>query len=122
MNKFEKLYDKQSEFEDMLIMKIQTLPNKPLIDFDKKEQASFSKELALLLYQEVGEFVNAVGNYKLHKTKEDGKDIKEIKEEIADMFIFVLDMALAHKLTATELLNEIEQKQNKNFERQKKGY
>jgi len=122
MAKFEKLYQKQAEFEDMLIMKIKALPNKPLLDFDKKEQASFSKELALLLYQEVGEFVNAVGNYKLHKTQEDGSDAKEIKEEIADLFIFVLDMALTHKMSATELLETIEKKQNKNFDRQKNGY
>jgi NTP pyrophosphatase (non-canonical NTP hydrolase) len=122
MTKFEKLYNKQSEFEDMLIMKIKALPKKPLAEFNEKEQASFSKELALLLYQEVAEFVNAVGNYKLHKTQEDVTNVKEVKEEIADLFIFVLDMALTHKMSATELLEVIEKKQKKNFDRQTSGY
>jgi len=122
MTKFEKLYNKQSEFEDMLIMKIKTLPKKPLTEFNEKEQASFSKELALLLYQEVAEFVNAVGNYKLHKTQEDIANAKEVKEEIADLFIFVLDMALTHKMSAAELLEIIEKKQKKNFDRQNNGY
>jgi NTP pyrophosphatase (non-canonical NTP hydrolase) len=122
MTKFEKIYNTQAEFEDLIINKVKSLPKKKLIDFDKKEQASFSKELALLLYQEVGEFVNAVGNYKLHKTQEDNSNIKEIKDEIADLFIFVLDMALTHKMTAKELLQQVEQKQNKNFDRQKNNY
>lgn len=116
------IYNEQAVFEDMLLMKSKTWPNKPLNEFDRKEQTALSKELALYLYQEVGEFVNAVGNYKMHKSQQDGSDPKEIREEIADLFIFVLDMALTHKMTIEELLAEVEKKQTKNFERQKKGY
>jgi len=122
MQRFSEIYSRQLEFENFLIKKIGRWPGKTLTDFDKKEKTSFSKELALYLYQEVGEFVNAVGNYKMHKTKEDGLESTEIKEEIADMFIFVLDMALTHGMTAEELIKEIESKQDKNVKRQQIGY
>jgi NTP pyrophosphatase (non-canonical NTP hydrolase) len=120
--KFSEIYLKQEEFENLLISKSKSLPDKLLKDFDEKEKTLFSKELALLLHQEISEFINAVGNYKLHKTQKDGKDVKEIKEEIADMLIFVLDMALTHNMSSEELLNEVGRKQDKNFERQRTGY
>jgi NTP pyrophosphatase (non-canonical NTP hydrolase) len=122
VTKFEGIYSKQEEFENLLIFKSKSLPDKLLKNFDQKEKTAFSKELALLLHQEISEFINAVGNYKLHKIQQDGKSVKEIKEEIADMFIFVLDMALTHNMTAEELLNEVIKKQDKNFERQRTGY
>jgi len=119
---FLKLYQNQEKFENLLISKSKDFPNKLLSDFDKKEKTKFSKELALLLHQEISEFINAVGNYKSHKSKEDGKSIKEIKGEIADMFIFVLDIALTHNMSAQELLEEVENKQKINFTRQESGY
>jgi NTP pyrophosphatase (non-canonical NTP hydrolase) len=119
---FNEIYSRQEEFEDLLIFKIKSLPDKRLRDFDDKEKTNFSKELALMLHKEIGEFLDAVGNYKLHKTQKDGKNIKEVKEEIADMFIFVLDMALTHNMTTEELLKEVSKKQDKNFERQRTGY
>ena len=120
--KFADIYLEQEKFENFLISKSSNWPKKPLRDYDKKEKTVFSKELALLLHQEISEFINAVGNYKTHKTQEDGKSEKEIKEEIADMFIFVLDMALTHNLSSDDLLNEVQKKQIKNNERQKTGY
>lgn len=122
MDYFLKLYQNQEKFENLLISKSKDFPNKLLSDFDKKEKTKFSKELALLLHQEISEFINAVGNYKSHKSKEDGKSIKEIKGEIADMFIFVLDIALTHNMSAQELLEEVENKQKINFTRQESGY
>lgn len=119
---FSDIYLKQEEFENMLISKISSLPKKLLKDFDDKEKTSFSKELSLLLHKEISEFLDAVGNYKLHKTQKDTKNVKEVKEEIADMMIFVLDMALTHNMSAEELLDEVARKQNKNFERQRSGY
>lgn len=119
---FEKIYTNQEEFENMLIKKSSSWPNKDLKDFDDKEKTAFSKELALLLHVEVSEFIEAVGNFKMHKTKQDGKGIKEIKGEIADMFIFVLDTALTHNMTAKDLLEEVKSKQEINFNRQKTGY
>lgn len=121
-SRFANIYEEQEKFENLLISKSSVWPDKELKDFDKKEKTNFSKELALLLHQEISEFINAVGNYKHHKTQQDGKDVKEIKEEIADMYIFVLDMALTHNMSADELLEEVEKKQKKNFDRQKSGY
>jgi NTP pyrophosphatase (non-canonical NTP hydrolase) len=121
-SKFAAIYKRQADFEDMLIQKGDIAPEKKLADFDKKEKTKMSKELALLLHQEISEFLGAVGNFKSHKTQEDGKGIKEIKEEIVDMYIFVLDIALTHNMSAEELLEEVEKKQQKNVDRQKNGY
>lgn len=119
---FAVIYRKQRKFENLLISKSHEWPDKSLREFDKKEKTKMSKELALLLHQEISEFINAVGNYKSHKIQEDGKGRKEIKEEIADMFIFVLDIALTHNMSVKELLEEVKKKQDINFERQKTGY
>lgn len=120
-SKFAELYKRQEEFENLLISK-GNWPKKQLNEFDKKEKTKFSKELAFLLFLEIAEFMSAVGNYKTHKTQEDGKDEKEIKVEIVDMFIFVMDMALTHNMTVQELLEEVRKKQEINFERQATGY
>lgn len=120
-SKFEELYARQEEFENLLISK-NKLSNKLLNEFDKKEKTKFSKELAFLLFLEIAEFMGAVGNFKTHKTQEDGKNEEEIKEEIVDMFIFVMDIALTHNMTAAELLEEVRKKQQKNFDRQASGY
>lgn len=121
-SKFSAIYTKQEEYENLIISKSKSLPDKLLKNFDDKEKTAFSKELALLLHQEISEFINAVGNFKLHKTQKDVTDVKEVKEEIADMLIFVLDMALTHNMSADELLNEVIRKQDKNFHRQQTGY
>jgi NTP pyrophosphatase (non-canonical NTP hydrolase) len=121
-SKFKDIYKKQEEFENLLIAKSGNWPGKTLADFDKKEKTKFSKELSFLLFLEIAEFMGAVGNYKTHKIQEDGKDEKDIKEEIVDMFIFVLDTALTHSMTAEELLEEVAKKQKINFDRQATGY
>jgi NTP pyrophosphatase (non-canonical NTP hydrolase) len=121
-SKFSRIYEKQEEFENLLISKSGQFSDKKLSEFDKQEKTKFSKELSLLLFLEVSEFISAVGNYKTHKIHEDGKSVKEIKDEIADMFIFVLNTALTHNMTAQELLEEVEKKQKINFERQNSGY
>jgi NTP pyrophosphatase (non-canonical NTP hydrolase) len=124
---FDDIYSRQLIFENMLIKSINqkkpgSLPNKQLSEFDEEEKASFSKELAFLLNKEVSEFIDAVGNFKLHKSQKDGKSQKEIKDEIADIFIFTLNTALTYNMTPQELLDEVEKKQNKNFDRQKNNY
>ena len=105
-SKFEAIYALQEKFENLLISKTGNWPDKTLADFDRKDKTKFSKELAFLLFLEIAEFMGAVGNFKSHKKQEDGKDEKEIKDEIVDMFIFVLNTALTHNMTAAEL-NEL---------------
>lgn len=121
-SKFAEIFKTQEDFENLLIEKSGNWPGKKLSDFDKKEKTKFSKELSFLLFLEIAEFMGAVGNYKLHKSQEDGKDEKEIKEEIADMFVFVINTALTHNMSADELLEEVRKKQKINFKRQEEGY
>jgi len=119
---FQELYDKQTEFENMILMKSKSWPHKPLTEYNEQEKISLSKELALYLYQEIGEYVNAVGNYKMHKQQRDEMKIKDVREEISDIFIFTLDLALIMGMSAEDVLEEIRKKQEKNFNRQKSGY
>lgn len=121
---FQKLYEEQARFEDFVIMKTKSMswPNKPLKEFDENERIAFSKELALYLYQEIGEYVNAVGNYKMHKSQREQMKIKDVREEVADIFIFAMDLALTMEMSGNDVLSEIKKKQEKNFKRQETGY
>jgi NTP pyrophosphatase (non-canonical NTP hydrolase) len=119
---FEKLYDNQAKFEDLVILKSKSWPKKPLKEFNENEKIAFSKELALYLYQEIGEYVNAVGNYKMHKSQREEMNVKDVREEIADILIFAMDLALIMDMTGEDVLNEIKKKQEKNFKRQETGY
>lgn len=121
-DKFDSIYQRQEEFENLLISKNNLAKTKLLKDFNKQEKTKMSKELAFLLFLEIAEFMDAVGNFRSHKTQEDGKDEKEIKEEIADMFIFVISIALTHNMSAADLLEEVKNKQKTNFDRQKSDY
>lgn len=119
----QELYNRQLEFENLIIFKSKDWPvKKKLHEFDDKERTKFSKELALMLYQEVSEFVNAMGNYKLHKQTKDLTNIKDVKDEIADIMIFTLDIALTFGMTFDELWERVKAKQDKNFKRQEEGY
>ena len=119
---FEEIYQKQKEFEDFIIKKSPDWPDKKLEEFNNEERVAYSKEMALYEYQEIAEFINAVGNYRMHKFTKDKSKVKDIKEEIADNFIYILNFALTHKMTAQELLDAVHKKQKKNFARQEKGY
>lgn len=122
METFKDIYEIQRKFEDLIIKKSPHWPDKKLEDFNDKEKVAYSKELALYEHQELAEFINAIGNYKMHKQTRDKTKIKEVKEEIADNFIFILNFALTYNMSAEDLLKEVAKKQKKNFERQKSGY
>lgn len=119
---FNEIYEKQIDFENLILSKSKTWPNKKISEFDEKEKVSFTKEMILYTHQELSELISAVGNYKMHKTKRDNPNYKEIPEEIADCFIFILNLAITHNLTAEQLLEVVSQKQMKNFKRQEEGY
>lgn len=121
MKHFSDIYKRQEEFEDLIIDKHLSY-NKPLREFDRKERVDLSKELCLYLHTEISEYVNALGNYRHHKTKNDSAKIKDVKEEVADMFIYVMDLALTVGMTANEVLDKISKKQDVNFKRQEEGY
>lgn len=119
---FQEIYDRQLVFENLIISRSNELPNKLLQEFNDKEKTEFCKDLSLMLHQEISEFMNAVGNYKKHKKTKDVTNVKDVKEEIADELIFVLNKALVFKMTADELLEQVSKKQDKNFKRQEEGY
>ena len=116
---FKEIYGKQLEFENLITSKIF---KKKLNEFSEKEKTDWSKELCLYLYQEVAEYVNAVGNYKTHKTKKDFSNPENVKGEIADIFIFAIDLALTMGISYDELVDIIMKKQEMNFDRQRNNY
>lgn len=122
MASFEQIYVLQEKFENLVIGKSKDWPDKLLRDFTEKEKIAYTKEMILYLHQELSEVIDAVGNYKMHKTKTDNPKTKEIPEEIADCFIFVLNLALTHGITAEQFLDVASKKQEKNFKRQEEGY
>jgi NTP pyrophosphatase (non-canonical NTP hydrolase) len=120
---FKEIYEKQFEFESMIVKKSKFFnENKELADLNDKEKTSLMKELILYLIKETTELLDAIGNYKMHKTKKDDPKIKEIPSEIADCMIFVLDFALIYGLSAEDLLKAVAEKQKINFQRQENGY
>jgi NTP pyrophosphatase (non-canonical NTP hydrolase) len=122
MQDFQEIYDKQLIFEDLVISKNKNWPDKKLNEFSEDEKVAYTKEMVLYLHKELGEVLDAVGNYRMHKTKREDPKVKEIPEEVADCFIFVLNLALTHGLTAEDLLDIVVAKQAKNFRRQEEGY
>lgn len=120
-NTFTNIYEEQLTFENWIIKKC-GFANKDISEFDDKERVALCKELSLMLHLEISEFLNALGNYKKHKQSKDTTNIKDAKEEIADIIIFALDLALTMQMTSEELLEAIKKKQVKNFERQRTGY
>jgi len=126
MSDFEKIYENQRIFENMIINKSKFYGgdqgNKDLKDLNDKEKTTLMKELILYLIKETTELLDAIGNYKMHKSKKDDPKVKEIPSEIADCFIFVLDFALVHGLSHEDLLKAVQEKQEINNQRQKNGY
>jgi len=122
MQRFHNIYEKQREFENLIISKSKSLPNKLLSEFDEKEKVAFSKELILLTHTELGELIDAIGNFKLHKTQKDSGEGKSVIDEIADCLIFILNLSLTHGFSSEQLLEAIEKKQQINFKRQEEGY
>lgn len=101
-----KLFEKQKEFQK-------------LVGNDINSQ-SFRNEM---LYAMVAEIVEA-GNETPWKSwkKQQSFDRVKFLEELADVQIFLINLVLSANASSEEFLKIIENKINKNFERQKNGY
>lgn len=77
----------------------------------------FIRESALGIYTELGEALAVDKSWKTWKKVSNNFDEKDLKEEIADIWIFLINYTLANNISCDEILEEINKKQMKNFER-----
>ena len=113
MNNFNDIFNKQLEFQQMLCNNIGygeklfiTLPK------DKPELASYHIQQ---LISEIGEVLQADKRWK--NFRNDHIDMVNKKEEIADCFIVLMNVAIYSGMSSEELFEQIENKIKKNFDR-----
>ena len=80
----------------------------------------FLKEMFLGLHCEVSEALQCF-NWKGWK-KDVKVDTQHLREEFADIFLFMTNIMLALDIDIYDLLNDIEEKQQKNIQRQQSDY
>lgn len=100
MTSIKRIYYQQEEFQNLL-------------DNDQKEQGYINKNL-LALTSEIGEVADET-DWKAWKQND--KDKEAFQEEVADCFLFVLNLVQATDLDINEFLAEVHEKQKKNLER-----
>ncbi len=84
------------------------------------EKAAYVREQALALTVEVGEALNEIGWKSWAKPRPTNRPA--YVEELADVFIFFMNMMLVEDVRPTELLNAVKDKIAVNIKRQDKGY
>lgn len=115
MNNFNDIYNRQIEFQQSILNKglygenmEMTLPK------DKPNLVSYHVQQ---LVSEIGEVLTADKRWKSFRNEH--IDLINKKEEIADCFIVLMNMALFSGMSADELFETISAKQEVNFERVK---
>lgn len=111
-NTFNAIYNKQIEFQNEVSKKkpyefeVGTLPEDNIKGFSFHIQQ---------LMSELGEVLSADKRWK--NFRNDKLDLENKKEEIADCFIVLMNVAIFSGLTAEEVEKMILEKMNKNFKR-----
>lgn len=100
MTSIKKIYYRQKEFQKLL-------------DNDSETQEYVNKNL-LALTSEIGEVADET-DWKAWKRNEEDKEA--FREEVADCFLFVLNLVQATDVDLNEFLVEVDEKQQKNLDR-----
>jgi NTP pyrophosphatase (non-canonical NTP hydrolase) len=117
MNDFNDLYVSQVDFQKFVLEKIgyfgkqETNPQIPRDDINL-----FSFHIQQLM-SEIGEVLTADKRWKSHR--KDNFDVENKKEEIADCFVVLLNIAIYSGINADELFEAILNKIKKNRERER---
>ena len=75
------------------------------------------RESALGIFTELGEALAVDKSWKTWKKVHDPYNREDLKEEIADIWIFLVNYTLANNISWPEICKAIEEKQDKNFKR-----
>ena len=116
MNNFNDIFNKQLEFQQMLCNNI-GYGEKLLMALPKDKPELVSYHIQQLI-SEIGEVLQADKRWK--NFRNDHIDMVNKKEEIADCFIVLMNIALYSGMDADELYKTISDKINENFERVKR--
>lgn len=114
--RFTELLDRQNRLQTFLA-------GEHIGDFDRNRTASFIREQALALIVEVGEVLNET-QWKPWAIQTDEAiviDKQKYIGELADVYIFFMNLMLAGGVTTTELVEAVSAKQAKNLGRWTSG-
>lgn len=115
MKSFQELYNNQIEFQQLICNTFgygeklsMALPK------DKPDICSFHVQQ---LISEIGEILSADKRWKTYRNEH--IDMANKKEEIADCFIVLMNIAIFSNMRAEDIIKSIEEKIEKNFKRVK---
>ena len=77
----------------------------------------FIRESSLGIFTELGEALAVDKTWKTWKEVKEKYNEEDLKEEIADIWIFLINYTLANNISCEEIIKQIHKKQNKNFRR-----
>lgn len=109
---FSGIYDMQIKFQNLVKDKA---PYKFNVGNLPEDNVNGFSQHTLQLMSELGEVLSADKRWKNYRN--DKLDVENKKEEIADCFIVLMNMAIFSGLTAKDLENAIVDKINENFSR-----
>jgi NTP pyrophosphatase (non-canonical NTP hydrolase) len=117
MNNFNDLYESQIAFQKFVLEKIGYYGNQEINPQLPRDDINLFSFHIQQLISEIGEILSADKRWKSHRR--DNFDIENKKEEIADCFIVLLNIAIYSDISADELFETIEKKIKKNRERER---
>lgn len=81
------------------------------------QDPEFVRESALGIFTELGEALAIDKSWKTWKKVEESFSKSELTDEIADIWLFLINFSLANNLQYEKLIESIEKKQEYNFKR-----
>ena len=112
-NNFEVLYDSQIEFQKLVNKNI-GYEKKSIVELPSDNPKLVSYHVQQLI-SEIGEVLAADKRWKNYRNV--FVDVENKKEEIADCFIVLMNIAIYSGMSSEELFEQIENKIKKNFDR-----
>jgi NTP pyrophosphatase (non-canonical NTP hydrolase) len=107
--------DSISELFDLQV-KLQTIYGFDFSKMTTEERETYTKDTILYLLEEAHELLRET-NFKKHKKVKKSVDPENIKEELADLFHFFINLNLVWNITPEQLVEAFKKKNAKNVER-----
>ena len=116
--RYARLLERQEQLQAFLL-------GKRPADMDPEEMAAYIRTQSLATVAEVIEVLDET-HWKPWSVRPDGQDVvtskKRYTSELADVFIFLMNLMLVGEVTSNELADAVNAKQEKNLERWVTGY
>ena len=115
VDRLDTIFERQKLFQTVLNQDLGKLLKGDELLSSEKELQRLTKDTVLQLFSEIHEVLSEV-NWKGHK-RAFPIDKEKIREEIIDVFHFVVNLCLIWDMDANKLYDEFMKKNAKNFER-----